>query len=479
MPIKFNPFEYQHLAIKKMLDEKHSALFLDMGLGKTAPTLKVISELAINRFEVNKVLVIAPKKVGLFTWPAEIKKWDNTKNINYVVAIGTRKEREEALDSDANVYIINRANVPWLIERYGKYSNKKRRWGFKFTEEWPFDMVVVDESSTFKSNKSRGFKMLNKARPFIKRLVLLTGTPAPNGLLDLWSQVYLLDGGERLGKTFTEYREKYFKANGYVRVNTRWGARTVASGYVPREGMEDKIYDAIGDLCISMRDDENMPKYRFLYHEVEMSSKARAKYNKLLKERIIDVDNGDVDNDIVAGSAAVLSNKLLQLSNGAIYTEKRDVIHIHDEKIDKLKELKESACGKPILVAYSFKHDLRRILAEFDDAEVMSNDSDVVDRWNRGEIPMLVLHPKSAGHGLNLQHGSNFVVWFGLNWSLELYQQLNARLRRKGQSEDRVYIHHIVTKDTYDAKVVKALAGKEVTQQDLYDATMVWNSEPT
>lgn len=465
--MKFNPHEYQEYGINKIIETPKTGLFLDMGLGKTITTLTAIDKLMFDYFEINKVLVIAPLRVARHTWPAEIEKWDHTRHLRVSKILGSRRERENALKVDADIYLINKENVIWLVEEYGNYSNKKRKWGFKFTKPWPFNMVVIDESSAFKSHKSKRFKLLKKTLPFVDRMVELTGTPAPNGLIDLWSQLYLLDEGKRLGKTISEYRARFFKPADYVR-NPHSG-QLIVSKYVAKD--EELIYDKIEDICVSMKADDylEMPETVNNLYEVELDKKAKDSYDQLEKEFILQIENNDIDNDVVAGSASVLANKLLQMANGAVYTEESDIHHIHDHKLDALEDLIEAANGRPVLVFYSYKHDKSRILERFEGVTLLEEDS-VIDEWNKGNIPILLAHPASTGHGLNLQDGSNYIVWFGLNWSLELYQQANARLRRQGQKEKRVFINHIIAKDTYDERVVKALEGKEVTQEDLMAA---------
>jgi len=471
--MKLKPHDYQEFAINVILDNEKSALFLDMGLGKTIAALTAINELMYNRLEVQKVLVIAPLMVCKDTWPKEIAKWDHTKHLSHSGIYGSGpKQRTKALNVEADIYITNVDNIEWLIEQFGHYSNKKRKWGFKFDKKWPFDMVIIDESSLFKSQSTKRFKIIKKVLPFIERLVLLSGTPAPNGLLDLWPQLFLLDQGERLGRTFGGYRARYFTATKEIFAR----GRKIPTGYVPYE--EDIIYEKIQDICVSMKstDHLDMPDLVKVFTEVELSKKEMQKYRELEKELIISIDNDDIDNDIVASNKGVLANKLLQMANGSVYTEKRDVIPIHDHKLDALKGIVESANGRPLLVFYSYIPDKEKILKAFPDAELL-NDPSVIDRWDKGEIPMLVAHPKSAGHGLNLQKGSNYVVWYGLNWSLELYLQANARVYRQGQDESRVILNHIVAKGTYDMNVVKSLKKKKITQDSLIEATKAYIKE--
>lgn len=397
----------------------------------------------LNRFEVGKVLVIAPLRVARDTWPAEIEKWDHLKGLTYSVCIGTEAERKAALRQKANLYLINRENVDWLITKSG----------------YPFDydMVVIDELSSFKSSSAKRFKSLLKVRPKVKRIVGLTGTPSSNGLMDLWAEFRLLDMGERLGRFITHYRNNFF-------VPDKRNQQMVFS-YKPRAGAEDAIYRLISDITISMKSADylKMPECLCNVVEVKLSDKERAVYDGLKQEMVVALGDEEID----AANAAALSGKLLQMANGAIYNEDRDVFHIHDRKLDALEDLIEGANGKPVLVAYWFNHDLDRIKERFNVREIKTS-KDIRD-WNNGDIPVAVIHPASAGHGLNLQSGGSTLVWFGLTWSLELYQQTNARLYRQGQKET-VVIHHIIAKDTIDEDVMRALKLKEKTQDDLIDA---------
>jgi SNF2 family DNA or RNA helicase len=397
-------------------------------------------ELAFDYFEVEKVLVICPLRVA-YVWQKEIEKWEHLKNLTYSVVTGSKADREKALSKKALIYIINRENVPWLIENH----------------KWDFDTVVIDELSSFKSPKAQRFKALKKVRPCLKRIIGLTGTPAPNSLMDLWSEVYLLDMGERLGRYIGGFRERFFtpdKRN-----------RDVIYSYKPREGAENKIYELISDICVSMKalDHIKMPELIMNNVEVEMNSKQMAVYEKFKADMVLTLDGKELD----AVNAAALSNKLLQMANGAVYDDEKSVVEIHDKKLDALEDLIESANGKPVLVAYWYKHDKERILKRIPAEEI--NTSADIDRWNKGEMPVALIHPASAGHGLNLQQGGSTIVWFGLTWSLELYQQLNARLYRQGQ-QNTVVIHHLITKGTIDENVVKALERKDVGQNALIDA---------
>lgn len=444
--MKFKPHDYQEFSINKIIENKEAGLFLDMGMGKTISTLTAISELKYNYFEVNKVLVIAPLRVAKYTWTDEIDKWEHTKFLTASKILGTRREREKAIEKQADIYLINRENVVWLVEHLGK--------------EWPFDMVVIDELSSFKNNNSKRFRALRKVRPLIKRIVGLTGTPTPNGLIDLWPQMYLLDQGERLGKTITGFRQRYF-------IPGRGDpSRHIVYEWLPKEKTEERIYEKIGDICVSMKSIDYLDLPERVDHEVkiDLNPTARSKYNQLEKDFLLPFADGDV----VADSAAVLSNKLLQLSNGAVYDEDEGVQHIHDDKLDALEELIEQANGKPVLVFYNFKHDLDRLQNRFKEAVKLETDEHF-KAWNKGEIPILLTHPASAGHGLNIQDGGNIIIWFGLTWSLELYQQANARLHRQGQ-ENTVHVYHLITKNSIDGRVMKALKNKTVTQDDLMEA---------
>lgn len=441
--MKYNPHEYQEYATEFILNHPVAAVLLEMGLGKSVITLTAIYELMLNRFEVGKVLVIAPLRVARDTWPSEIEKWDHLKGLTYSVVIGTEAERKAALREKANLYLINRENVDWLITKSG-YS-------------FDYDMVVIDELSSFKSASAKRFKSLLKVRPKVKRIVGLTGTPSSNGLMDLWVEFRLLDMGERLGRFITHYRNNFF-------VPDKRNQQMIFS-YKPRPGAEDAIYRLISDITISMKSADYLKMPECLYNEIEvkLSDKERAVYDELRQEMVVALDDEEID----AANAAALSGKLLQMANGAIYNEDREVFHIHDRKLDALEDLIEGANGKPVLVAYWFNHDLDRIKGRFKVREIKTS-KDIRD-WNNGDIPVAVIHPASAGHGLNLQSGGSTLVWFGLTWSLELYQQTNARLWRQGQKET-VVIHHIIAKDTIDEDVMRALKLKEKTQDDLIDA---------
>nr|WP_205747503.1 MULTISPECIES: DEAD/DEAH box helicase [Bacillus amyloliquefaciens group] len=442
--VKFKPHQYQEHAIKHIIDTHAAGLFLDMGMGKTVSTLTAVSDLLYDYFDVSNVLVIAPLRVAEDTWSRESEKWDHTSYLKVSKVLGPESSRIMALDMKADIYVINRENVEWLVNFYGK--------------KWPFDMVVIDELSSFKSSKAKRFRALKKVRPFIKRIVGLTGTPAPNSLIDLWPQMYLLDQGERLGKTVTSYREKYFQPD--------QRNRTVIYSWKLKEGAEKAIHEKVSDICISMqaRDWLQLPERIDNIVKVRMADKVKAKYKQLEKDLLLPF----LDGDVVADTAAVLSNKLLQLANGAVYDENGEIQKLHDEKLNALEDIVDAANGKPILVFYSYKHDLERIQQKFKKAKTLDSSKEIAD-WNNGKIEMLLAHPASTGHGLNLQDGGHVIVWFGMTWSLELYQQANARLDRQGQKHS-VIVNHLVTEGTVDEDVMRALEGKAVGQNALMEA---------
>lgn len=443
LAITFQPHSYQKHAIDKVIENEKYGLFLDMGLGKTVSTLTAFSELQL--LDTEKMLVIAPLNVAKDTWADEISKWEHLKHLRVSKILGTPKQRLAALNKDADIYITNKENTKWLCEQYKK--------------DWPFDMVVIDELSTFKNPSSQRFKAIKKKLPLVKRFVGLTGTPSPNSLLDLWAQVYLIDRGERLETAFSRYRERYFRATHQVSDHVyNWELR---------EGSEDLIYKQIEDIALSMKASDylDMPERIDTKQVVTLSNKERKLYDELEKYYILE---DETDGTIVAQSGASLSQKLLQLSNGAVYTDDEDVRQIHDRKLDKLEEIIDEAQGQPILLFYNFKHDRDRILERFDDVLTLY-DKGYKDKWNSGKAKILLAHPASAGHGLNLQQGGHIIVWFGLTWSLELYQQANARLYRQGQ-EHTTIIHHIMTDNTIDQRVYQALQNKELTQDELMKA---------
>lgn len=440
----FHPYPYQKYAIERIQSQSFLGLFLDMGMGKTVITLTAIDELINNSFDVSRVLVIAPKRVAETTWTDEAQKWEHLKNLQIVPVLGAAKVREAALREKGDVYVINRENVPWIREKLGVH--------------WPFDMVVIDEASSFKNHQSRRFKALKSLLPRIHRLVELTGTPAPNGLMDLWSEIYLLDKGQRLGRTIGEYRRTYFTPG--------YGSGYVTYMWNPLPTAQHDIEERISDICVSMKSDDYLALPEMLYNEVKVSlpKATMQKYRELERDFLLQVD----DTSIVASSAAALSGKLLQLANGACYNEDGTVTEIHDEKLKALQELVESNEHKPVLVFYWFRHDLERLQKFFPKAETVDAPN-AITRWNEGRISMLLVHPASAGHGLNLQFGGNVIVWFGLSWSLELYQQANKRLHRQGQKHT-VVVHHLIATDTMDEQVLRALSKKKSTQDDIIDA---------
>lgn len=441
--MKYSPHDYQRYATDFIINNPISAVLLEMGLGKSVISLSAINELMLDYFDVSRTLVIAPLRVAISTWPEEIKKWEHLKYLSYSVVTGSEKERLDALKKPAHIYIINRENVDWLITKSG----------FK----WFFDMVVIDELSSFKSYQAKRFKSLLKARPKVKRIVGLTGTPSSNGLMDLWAEFRLLDMGERLGRYITHYRQNFF-------VPDKRNQQMIFS-YKPKDGAEKEIYQLISDITISMKSKDFLKMPECIMNEVvvSLSEKEQKLYDSLKKDMVLSVGDDEID----AINAATLSSKLLQMANGAVYNDDKESIAIHDRKLDALEDLIEGANGKPVLVAYWFKHDLEKIKDRFDVREIKL-DKDITD-WNEGKIPIAVIHPASAGHGLNLQLGGSTLIWFSLTWSLELYQQTNARLYRQGQ-KDTVVIHHIVSKGTIDEDVMKALNEKEKMQDALINS---------
>lgn len=439
--MKYKPHEYQSFATNFVLEHPACGLILDMGLGKSVITLTALWSLLLDSFDVGKVLVVAPKRVAENTWPTELAKWEHLEGLTWSLVLGSEKNRRAALQRRAKIYIINRENVAWLVDNY----------------LWDFDALVIDELSSFKSSKAQRFRALKRVRPRISRVIGLTGTPQPNGLLDLWPQMYLLDMGQRLGRFVGGYRERFFlpdKRN-----------REVIYSYKPKEGAEEKIYELISDICISMKatDFLNMPELVASRVEVQMNAKERKLYEEFERDMVLHLKDGDLD----AVNAAALSGKLVQMANGAVYGENRKVHHIHDRKLDALEDIIEAANGKPLLVAYWYKHDLERIRQRFE-VRTIDTPKDIAD-WNEGKIPVALIHPASAGHGLNLQDGGSTIVWFGLTWSLELYQQLNARLWRQGQKHT-VVIQHIVVAGTHDEDIMNALEKKDMSQTALIAA---------
>lgn len=437
----YKPHKYQDYATSFILQNPSNALFLDMGLGKTVVTLTAINALIYDYFEIDKVLVIAPLRVAHDTWSRECEKWEHLKHLKISKILGTEKQRLAALRADADIYIINRENTEWLVN--------------KCLKAWPFKMVVIDELSSFKSSGSKRFKKLRTIRPSIERLVGLTGTPTPNGLMDLWSQMYLIDQGVRLGTTITGYRSRYFypsKTNGHV-----------VYEWAPHPESRKAIQDKIADVCMSMSAEDwlDMPERIDNVITIKLPPKAREAYDRMEADLILEYESGDV----VADNAAVMTGKLLQMANGAVYDENGAIKRVHSEKVEALEEIIEAANGSPILVFYSYKHDFERISKL---GKKLETSQDIAD-WNKGKIPVLFAHPASAGHGLNLQDGGNTIVWFGLTWSLELYQQANARLHRQGQTKT-VIVHHIVAEDTVDEDVMLALQRKSINQNELLAA---------
>lgn len=441
----FKPHAYQQHCIDQILKVKKLGLFLDMGLGKTVTTLTAVRELKYNRFQVRRVLVIAPKKVAEGTWTREKDKWDHTKILRVSPVLGSAAKRIRALNTPADIYIINRENVVWLVDYY--------------RNAWPFDMVVVDESSSFKSHSAKRFKALASVSGHIDRLVELTGTPSPNGLNDLWAQVYLLDGGERLGKRYGQFRDRYFQPD-------KRGADGMVYSYEAKPGTEQSILEKISDICISMKAEDYLQLPDVTYHEipVEMDAKSGKAYHDLERQMVLELPEDD--ELISVTSAAALSNKLLQLANGAVYGEDHSVHEVHNCKIEAFMELVESLQGKPALVFYNFQHDRTRILKALEKTGLRVRElktPEDEDDWNAGNIDILLTHPASSAYGLNLQQGGNHVIWFGLTWNYELYTQANKRLHRQGQTE-KVIIHHLICTGTRDEDVMQALNRKDDVQ---------------
>lgn len=441
--MRYEAHDYQKYATEFILAHPVSAVFLEMGLGKSVITLTALSALMHDQFLIRKALVVAPLRVARDTWPSEIRKWDHLKDLTYSVAVGTEAERRAAFMKTADLYIINRENVDWLVTKSGI--------------PFDFDMIIIDELSSFKSHQAKRFKSLLKVRPYVKRIVGLTGTPSSNGLMDLWAEFRVLDLGERLGRYITRYRSSFFtpdKRNGEI-----------VYSYKPLPGAEDAIYERISDITISMKSCDYLTLPECVINEVPvyMDEKEQAVYDGFRDEMVAKIRDKEID----AANAAVLSGKLLQMANGAVYDEEKVSHPIHSRKLDALEDLIEGANGKPVLIAYWYKHDAERIKARFDVREIKISQD--IEDWNAGRIPAAIIHPASAGHGLNLQAGGSTIIWFGLTWSLELYQQTNARLHRQGQ-RDTVVIHHIIAKGTIDEDVMKALRKKEKTQDALIDA---------
>ena len=447
--MRYEPHEYQRYATEYIEAHPVAAVLLDMGLGKTSITLTALNNLLFDSFEVRRILVIAPLRVARNTWGAEIEKWDHLSGLRYAVAVGTENERLAVLRKQADIYLINRENVQWLISESGI--------------PFDFDMVVIDELSSFKNHQTKRFKALMKVRPKVKRIVGLTGTPSSNGLMDLWAEFRLLDTGERLGRFIGQYRTSYFrpdKQNGQV-----------VFSYKPLPGAEKQIYGKISDITISMKSTDHlqMPELINSRYTVYLSEKEDSRYADLKQDLVLQLPDGE----ITAANAASLSGKLSQMANGAVYTDAGETVAIHERKLDALEDIIEAANGKPVLVAYWFRHDLERITERLHKLKIPCSRLDTdgsIRKWNAGEIPVALIHPASAGHGLNLQSGGNTLVWFGLTWSLELYQQTVARLWRQGQESETVVVQHIITKGTIDERIMKALSEKDTTQAALIDA---------
>ena len=447
--MQYEPHEYQSFATNYIEHHPISALLIDMGLGKTVITLTALFDLLFDSFEIHKVLVVAPLRVGLISWPDELKKWEHLHFLKSSIVIGTEMERLRALKAKSDIYIINRENLEWLVTKSG----------YKFD----FDTVVIDELSSFKNGRSKRHKALMTIRPYVKRIIGLTGTPAGNGLMDLWAEFKCLDYGSRLGRFITRYREEYFlpdKRNGMV-----------VFSYKPQAGTEARIYSKISDITISMKaiDHLKMPDLIEVERAVELDEHEISLYKELVEEMVLELK----DKEITSANAAVLTGKLLQIANGAIYSDSGEIVEIHDRKLDELEDIIEAANGKPLLVAYWFKHDLDRIKKRLDKLGVIYKTLDKpenIRQWNDKELQVGLIHPASAGHGLNLQSGGNTIVWFGLTWSLELYQQTVARLYRQGQKSGSVVVMHIIAKGTMDELVLRALKDKDMTQTRLIDA---------
>lgn len=447
--MRYEPHNYQIYATEYIQSHPIAAVLLDMGLGKTSITLSAINNLLFDSFDVHKVLVIAPLRVARNTWSAEIEKWEHLSDLIYSVAVGTEKERMSALTSKADVYIINRENVQWMIESSGL--------------PFDYDMVIVDELSSFKNHQAKRFKALMKERPKVQRIVGLTGTPSSNGLMDLFAEFKLLDMGERLGRFIGQYRTAYFKPD---RMNG-----PIVYSYKSLPGAEEQIYKKISDITISMKatDHLNMPELVSTEYTVYLSDKEQEHYDELKRELILSLPDGEV----TAANAAALSGKLTQMANGAVYSDEEDTVIIHERKLDALEDIIEAANGKSILVAYWYKHDFDRITKRLTKVgvEYQKLDSDAsIKKWNNGALPVALIHPASAGHGLNLQSGGSTLVWFGLTWSLELYQQTVARLWRQGQTSNTVSVLHLTAKGTIDERIMRALSLKDNTQSALIDA---------
>ena len=452
MSKEFKPHGYQAYSIQRMIDTPYIGAFLDMGLGKTVITLTALHSLKYYRFCIRKTLIIAPKKVAENTWTKERDKWNHLKDLRISVVLGSAKERLAALDAPADIYITNRENTKWLVDLY--------------KHDWPFDVVVLDESSSFKNHQSQRFKALKAIRPRISRLIELTGTPSPKGLIDLWAQIYLLDGGKRLGRTISVYREIFFlpdKRN-----------QTTIFSYKPREGAEDAIYKALSDICISMKAEDYLELPECIYDDipVTLDKKAQEAYEQLEKDMLLEVDEDEL---VTANTAASLTGKLLQLCNGAVYDEDGAVVPIHDCKIEALLETIEQLNGQHAIIYYHFQHDRDRILSALEKSGLsvrVYKDAREENDWDAGKIDILLAQPSSCGYGLNLQDGGHHIIWFGLTWNLEEYQQANKRLHRQGQ-QFPVIIHRLITQHGTDEDVVHSLESKDSVQESLLTALKV------
>lgn len=443
--MKYNPYNYQSYCTNRIISDDKLALWLDMGLGKTVITLTAINELKYNRFLISKALIIAPKRVAETTWSREVEKWDHLKLLRVMQVLGPKNKREQALNTPADVYVVNRENVQWIVEYYGN--------------NWPFDMVVIDESSSFKNHQAKRFKALKMVLGKIRRLVELTGTPAPKSLIDLWAQIYLLDGGARLGKRIGNFREAYFDPD-------QRNAERIFT-YKPKEGAEKNIQLLLSDICVSMKSSDylTLPEMTVVDVPVILDGRARKIYDEFERSMLLKIDEQTVDAD----TAAALSNKLLQAAGGEVYDDDHTAIHIHDCKIDSFLELVEGLNGQSAIVFYSFQHERYRILKALKktslNVRVYNGPQDELD-WNKGKIDILLAHPASTAYGLNLQDGGRHVIWFGLTWSLELYAQANKRLHRQGQKGE-VIIHRLIAEGTRDEDVITALEDKGNTQESL------------
>lgn len=446
----FKPYPHQAAGIKWLTERPACALFWGMGTGKTVTTLTAVDKLLNDYLEEGPVLVIAPKRVAENTWSKEADKWEHLKHLRVSRVMGTEKQRLAAVRSIyegpfADIYVINRENVVWLVDLLG--------------QRWPFPIVIIDELSSFKSAQAKRFKALRRVRGRIKRIIGLTGTPRPNGLEDLWPELYLLDQGERLGRTLTQFRSRYLlpdKMNGHI-----------VYSYKPREGAEAEIYDKLADICLSIKKEDVLSLPGQIYEDVELEAPPALlkKYKKFERDKVLECL--DEDGEVVAGSEAALTNKLLQFANGAIYDMDGQVHELHTVKLDALEEMLEAAGGEPVLVLYAYKHDAERIRQRIDCRALDTPDD--IDAWNRGEIPVALAHPASIGHGLNLQEGGHIIIWYGLTWSLELYQQANERLNRPGQ-QHVCRIYHLILKGTHDERVLKSLANKDKGQAAAIEA---------